>query len=496
MMVIKNSLRRTALISCSAFLASCVGPDFVRPIPPNAEGYTATPLPATTASAATTGGEAQHFQPGKDIPAQWWTLFHSDPLNALIDEAIKANPNVQAAQAALRGARETVLAQQGGFWPSLLGGANASRSKNANGSVSSSSTSSSDVYNLYTAQLTVSYTPDVWGENWREVESLEAQAEAQRFQLEATTLTLTANVVSTAVAEAGLRAQITATREIMAIESELLEVLKKQFALGQIAEADVVAQQAVLAQAEQTLPPLERQLAQQRNALSALLGRMPTQQPEATFQLTSLQLPEDLPVSLPSRLVEQRPDVRQAEANFHAASAQVGVAIANRLPVINITANMGSTAPFVGGKQGLFTPGMGFWNLAGGLTEPLFDGFTLLHKERAARAAYEQAGAQYRSTVISAFQNVADALTALVMDAESLKAAVKAEKAASDSLIITRRQLELGSVSYLALLNAQQADLQARIILTQAQANRFADTAGLFQALGGGWWNRPEASAE
>jgi len=295
------------------------------------------------------------------------------------------------------------------------------------------------------------------------------------------------------VAEAGLRAQIAALREVVAIETQLLEVLRKQFTLGQIAEGDVVAQEAALAQAEQQLPPLDKQLAQSRNALAALLGRLPAQQPEATFELTSLTLPTDLPVSLPARLVAQRPDVRQAEANLHAASAQIGVAVANRLPLISLTASIGSTAATIGGAQGLFTPGLGFWNLAGGLTQPLFDGFTLMHKERAARAMAEQAEAQYRATVITAFQNVADSLNALVADANALKAAVASERAAGQSLAITRRQLELGSVSTLALLNAQQTEQQALVTLAQAQTNRFADTAALFQALGGGWWNRVDA---
>jgi len=485
-------MRRTGLtLLALATLGGCVGPDFVSPAAPSGEAYTATPLPPATAETSGVGGAAQRFQSGGDIPAQWWTLFHSEPLNALITEAISANPNLQAAQAALKAAHEAADAQRGGFWPSLSGGVDATRAKDS-GSVSSNSTSPSPIYNLYTAQLSVSYSPDVWGGNWRQVESLDAQAEAQRFQLEATHLTLTANVVGNAVAEAGLRAQIAALRQVVVIETELLEILKRQLALGQIAEADVIAQEAALAQAEQQLPPLEKQLAQSRDALAALLGRLPAQQPAATFELASLTLPTELPVSLPARLVAQRPDVRQAEANLHAASAQIGVALANRLPLINLTANIGSTAANIGGSQGLFTPGLGFWNLAGGLTQPLFDGFTLMHKERAAQAMAQQADAQYRATVIGAFQNVADALTALVADANALKAAVASEKAAAQSLAITRRQLELGSVAYSALLTAQQAEQQALVALAQAQTNRFADTAALFQALGGGWWNRGE----
>ena len=483
-----------AAAMASALLWGCVGPDFERPAPPSdAAGY-GQPV-GETASGEVAGGEAQHLQLGRDVPAEWWSLFQSEPLTALVGQALKANPNLQAAQAALVAAQENTKAQQGGFWPSLTGSLDATRAKDA-GSVSSNSTSPSPIYNLYTAQLGVSYSPDVWGGTWRQVESAEAQEEAQRFQLEATVLTLASNVVVAAVNEASLRGQIAATGEIIRIERELLDILRRQFGLGQIAEADVVAQEAAVAQAEQTLPPLAKQLEQSRDALAALVGALPAEGPAAKFEMASLHLPQDLPVSLPSKLVEQRPDIRQAEANLHAASAQLGVAIAARLPLINLTAGMGSTAAFIGGSEGLFTPGMGFWNLSGGLTLPLFDGFTLLHKERAARALLDQAEAQYRATVIGAFQNVADSLSALRQDSESLRAAAITAAKADQSLTITRRQLELGAVSYPALLNAEQTELQARITLVQAQAARFADTAALFQALGGGWWNRPAEAAD
>jgi NodT family efflux transporter outer membrane factor (OMF) lipoprotein len=490
-------------LAATTLLAGCVGPDFQPPAAPDVTGYTAAPLPAETTSADVPAGEKQRFETGRDIPGEWWTLFHSEKLNGLIDQALKANPSLQAAQAALRVAHENVEAQRGAFFPTVQGSFDATRAKTPS-PVSSTSTSTSPVYNLYTAQLSVSYTPDVWGGNWRQVESLEAQAEAERFQLEATQLTLASNVVAAAVNEAGLRGQIAAVSDIIAIERQLLDVLKRQNELGQVAEGDVVAQEAALAQAEQALPPLQKQLALQRDALAALVGRLPSREPGETFDLASLQLPADLPVSLPSKLVEQRPDIRQAEANLHAAGAQVGVAVANRLPLVNLTADMGSTASLLTGadngfspaKIGLFTPGTGFWTLGGSLTQTIFDGFTLMHRQRAAEAAYDQAEAEYRATVITAFQNVADTLHALEIDAEALRTAAAAAKSASQSLEITRRQLELGAVSYLALLNAQQTELQARINLVQAEAGRYADTAALFQALGGGWWNRPEAGRD
>ncbi len=474
-------------------LSGCaVGPDFHKPEAPKVSGYDTKPLPEETSSSAAAGGAAQHFAPGQDIPGEWWTLFHSEPLNALIAQSLKQNPDLQSAQAALRVAMENVSAQQGAYSPMVDANLNASRNKNA-GQLSPTLSNNTLLYNLYQAQLSASWTLDIWGGNRRAVESLQAQADAQRFQLQSTYLALTANVVNAAVQEASLRAQIDATKDIIKAEQDSLDILRHQFALGQIAGVDVAAQEAALAQAQQTMPTLEKQLSQQRDLLIALAGRFPSEGIEQTFDLAALKLPQDIPVSLPSKLVEQRPDIRIAEENLHAASAQVGVAIANMLPDITLTTNAGSVATQIGQ---VFTPGNNFWSVAGGLTQPLFEGGTLLHKTRAAQAAYDQAAAQYRSIVITAFQNVADALHALQFDADTLKAAVASENASADSLQITRRQLELGAVSYLALLNAQQTYQLAHISRIQAEANRYADTTALFQALGGGWWNRQGSPAK
>ncbi len=450
----------------------------------------AEPLPAQTASAPVAAGEAQRFVQGLDIPGQWWALFHSPALNALIEEAIAANPTLQAAQAALRQASETVLAEQGSLLPTVTAGFSPSRNQTATGALSPASASGSPYYSLYTAQVGVSYAPDVFGGTRRQIESLVATAESQRFQLEATYLTLTSNVVAAAVQEASLRGQIAAAEEIVKIDSEGLDILRRQMALGAVAGAEVAAQAAALAQAQALLPPLQKQLAIERDLLAALLGRFPSRQPSAAFDLAALQLPRDLPVSLPSKLVEQRPDVRAAEAQMHAASAEIGVAVANRLPQFSLAATGGGASNTM---AALFAgPGTAFWTLGGNLTQTVFDAGTLLHKQRAAEAAFDQAAAQYRSTVIAAFQNVADSLHALQSDADTLKAAVDALRAAATSLDIARRQLELGAVNYLALLTAENAYQQALNGVVQAQANRYADTAALFQALGGGWWNRAD----
>jgi NodT family efflux transporter outer membrane factor (OMF) lipoprotein len=488
------SATRSLSLAAAAFLAGCaVGPDFATPPAPSASSYTTPPLPDTTAAAEVAGGQAQRFVRDLDIPGQWWTLFRSPELSALVEEAIAANPNLQAAQAALRVARENLYAQQGAYFPSVEANFTPSRTKTATGSVAPTAATGGAYLTLYTAQVSVSYMLDVFGLNYRTVESLAAQAESQRFEIEATYLTLTSNLVAAVVQEASLRGQIAATEDIIRIERDLVALFRRQLTLGQIAEVDVVAQEAALAQAEASLPPLQKELALERDLLTALLGRFSSEQPAQTFELASLHLPEELPLSLPAKLVEQRPDVRQAEANLHSASALVGVAVASRLPNVLLTANDGGSATQI---SRLGAPGTGFWTIAASLTQPLFDGGTLLHKERAARAALDEAAAQYRAAVISASQNVADSLHALQIDAEALKAALHAERAAADTLTIAQSQLRLGAASYLTLLIAEQAYETARIALVQGQANRYADTAALFQALGGGWWNRSDVAED
>jgi NodT family efflux transporter outer membrane factor (OMF) lipoprotein len=485
--------RLLAIAIAAPTTACAVGPDFEPPTNPEVTGYTSQPLAEKTDSAEVTGGEVQRFVQGLDIPGQWWTLFHCTGLNALLEEALKNNPTLPAAEAALTQAWENVYAAQGAFFPTVTASFSPSRNKTATGAVSAASATGSPFFSLYTGQLIVSYMPDVFGGTRRQVESLTATAEFQRFQVEAAYLTLTSNVVAAAVQEASLRGQIAATEEIIRIEGQALAIVRKQFELGQIAGADVAAVEATLAQAEATLPPLRKQLAVQRDLLTALIGRFPSQEPAEQFELAALQLPQELPVSLPSKLVEQRPDVRSAEAQMHAASAQIGVAIAAMLPQITLSPSVGSSSNQI--SQFIMPPGTTFWTLVGSATQTIFDAGTLLHKKRAADAAFDEAAALYRSTVLTAFQNVADSLHALQSDAETLKAAYAAERAAFKSLEITRRQLQLGAIGYLGLLTAENTYQTALIALVQAQAARYADTAALFQALGGGWWNREDVPA-
>jgi NodT family efflux transporter outer membrane factor (OMF) lipoprotein len=469
--------------------AGCaVGPNFKRPAAPNVPGY-APSLPSTTSSSpGVSGGEAQTFAQGRDIPGDWWTLFHSKPLNDLIERSLKNNPDLKSAQAALLVARENTLAQRGAYYPQVSGSFSATRAKTSE-EISPVPSFTSFQYSLFTPEVSVSYTPDVFGLNRRTVESLKAQQEQARYVVAATNITLSSNVAAAAIQEASLRAQIDATNELIKINTNMLDILRKQFEKGYVGRLDVAAQEAQLAQIVATLPPLLKQLAQQRDLLAVLSGGFPNEDLIEKFELSSLQLPQELPLSLPSKLVEQRPDVLQAEENLHSASALIGVARANRLPSFNLTGDIGSMALAFGN---IFSAGNGFRDVGASVTQPIFQGGTLLHKERAARAAYVQADEQYRSTVLTAFQNVADTLHALEQDADGLKAAVAARDAAKVTLDLTTQQMKVGYVSYLTLLSAEQSYQQAVISLVQAQSNRYADTAALFQALGGGWWNRPD----
>jgi NodT family efflux transporter outer membrane factor (OMF) lipoprotein len=492
------------LIAVAGLSACNVGPDFATPPTPEARRFT----PEPTASP----GEGQRFAEGRDIPADWWTVFKSKPLDSLVRESLENNPSLHAAEAAVRVAYFNAEAQKGGFSPQIFFNSNDSTNLQSNDRALSSinqtifnqiyPSPANVLYNmpvpnvqnpptanyaLLLKQFTVSYTPDIWGGIARSVESAKAQTEQQHWQLEAAHLALTTNVIVAAIQEASIRGQIDATKNIITILRESLEILNRQYSFGSIAKADVIAQEAALAQAEETLPPLEKQLAIQRNLLTALAGRYSFDGPGESFTLAKFTLPATVPVTVPSKLVAQRPDIRAADAALHQASANVGVAIANRLPNITLSANLGASSFKV---TELFMPGTGLYTAAANLSQPIFDGMTLLNKQKAAEASLEQADAQYRSTVINAFQNVADALRALQSDAKAVATARKSEDASKRNLDIVRMQLKYGQVSQIAVLYAQRTYLLASLSLVQAEATRLSDTAALFMALGGGWWNR------
>lgn len=511
-MPITVRLHLACAVSMAVVAGCAVGPNFHRPPAPEGWGYATTPLPDATASANVRGGDAQRFESGRDLPYEWWRAFGSPSLDSLVQKAFLANPTVKAAQAALRQAQEMVYAQQGYFYPTINADYNFERQKLA-GNLSDSSApgaqgNGSDIsayqnpspnppphnsplyYNFHTASLTVGFTPDVFGGNRRRVESLDAQAQMQRFELEATYVSLASNIVAAAIQEASTRAQIAAIKEIIANNEKSLQLLRDKFKHGYAMRIDVAVQELQLGQAKALLPPLEKQFEQTRDLIRALAGNLPNQEVEERFELASLTLPTELPLSLPSKIIEQRPDIRAAEEQLRAANAQVGVAVAAMLPQFTISGAVGGTATEF---PWLFRSGGPFWSLIGDVTQPVFAGGTLLHTKHAADQALLQAAAQYQSTVLTAYQNVADTLHAIASDADSLAATVEAERAAKVTLDLTHERMRYGYTDYLADLAAQMAYQQAVLNLAQAQATRFGDTAALYQALGGGWWNRTAA---
>ena len=472
------------------FSGCTLGPDFTKPASPDTKSYTTGKPSNRITTTSSESGAAQTLALGKDIRGQWWTLFRSPALTRLIEQAMKRNPDLQAALSALTEARENASAKQGSLFPALDLSASASRQKYS-GAQFGNPDADFPAYTLSTGSLQIAYTLDVFGAIRRQIEGFEAQAEYQRFQLEGAFLTLASNVATTAIQEGSLRAQIDATEEIINAQSRQLDLVKQQFELGAASKVDVLGLQSTLEQTRTTLPPLQKQLAETRHRLTVLAGELPSTELAAQFKLADLHLPEELPLSLPSKLVQQRPDVRAQEALLHAASAEIGVATARMFPDFTINASVGTIATRLGD---LFVPGSAIWSFGGNLLQPVFHGGELLHKERAAVAAYEQAAAQYRSTVLLAFQNVADTLSALEFDAASLKTQDAAVKTALDSLELSRLSYQIGAVSYLSLLNSERDYQQTRIGQINAQARRYSDTAALFQALGGGWWNRPDLS--
>jgi NodT family efflux transporter outer membrane factor (OMF) lipoprotein len=537
-------------------LAACtVGPDFEVPSPPD------VPLTPRALPGAVGGeGKAQRFVHGRDIPGEWWRLFRSKELTALIERALRDNHDLKAVQAALRVAHANYRAQQGALFPLVAANVTSSDQKASTSVLSSPTISGDPFYTLQTGQLTISYVPDVFGGIRRQVEAAAAQEESQRFMLEATYLTLTSNIALASIQEASLNAQIAATKQAISDEGWYARGEQYAIAFPNASPRDWAALRSGLAQAEQALPLLQKQLAAQRDLLTALTGHFAGEGLPERFTLSRLFLPKDVPVMLSSQIVQQRPDVRAAQANLHAVGALVGVAIANRLPLFNISGNVGRSGSQFNDLLNPAPPFL-FWTVAGSVTQTIFDGFTLEQRQRAAEAGWDQAAEQYRSTVVNAFQNVADALQAIALDAESVRKAKAAEDAARENLCLTvaafvgyegggdPASAELKQVQApdeasgkaihnrfgvwwksvcrpdaniqkklkpqgaapsdagksdsgksdagksdaptgIDVLTSEQLLLSTRLSRIAAEASRYADVVALFQALGGGWWNR------
>jgi NodT family efflux transporter outer membrane factor (OMF) lipoprotein len=466
-------------------LAGCaVGPDFTKPDTAVPGRYTEAPPPSQTVAADSKTGEAQFFAFANDLPGEWWRLFASPELDEMIKRGISQNASLAAAQAALRKSEEDLRAVKGSI---LFPAANANLQAARQRTSGNMNQGESMTYNLYNTSVSVSYTLDIFGGGRRQIEAYQAQIDFRRFTYEATYLTLTANIATTVIQEASLRTQLETTKAIIAAEQKQLDVLNKQFELGAVSKTAVLSQETQLALTRAGLPPLEKQIDLTRHALAVLIGQFPGEAKLPQFSLDSLRLPRELPVSLPSALVRQRPDIQASEALLHQACASVGVATANLFPQITLSAGYGFQAI---STDILFNGQSVIWNLGAGLLQPIFRGGELTAKRRSAIAAYDQAAAEYRQTVLKAFQDVADSLRALEADARTLQAQAQAEAAAKAALALIEKQFELGAVSYPLLLIANRDYQKTRMNLIVAQAQRYADTAALFQALGGGWWNR------
>jgi NodT family efflux transporter outer membrane factor (OMF) lipoprotein len=448
--------------------------------------------PAKLAVAQQNGATPQTLTQGGDIAGDWWTLYQSPELNAVITNALANNPSLTAAQASLVQAEESLRAAGGVLLPTVSGSLGYQRQQPSSATLASfggAGASSIPPYTLYNASLSVSYALDLWGEARRDVEGLQAQTEYQRDELEAAYLSLTGNIVTASIQAASLQGQIDATNQTIGAEQQMLTILQAQQGLGGASGAQVLQQQAQLAQSQATLPPLEAALAQQQDALVAYEGAFPGNAAAPVITLDELTLPSDVPVSLPSAIVAQRPDIRAAAAQLHVAATNVGVADAQLLPQVTLSAEIGHSGLTPGS---LFTPQDLLWNLVAGLTQPIFEGGQLVANRKGAIAALQGSGAQYQHIVITAFQNVQDALVALQYDADALAEATAARDAAQQSLAVTQAQYRLGGEPLVTVLTAQTTYQTAAIAEVKARAARLSDTAALYVALGGGWWHRTD----
>ena len=473
-------------LAAAALCGCAVGPDFHTPAAPATDHYVAGAPVEHTVGAAGEIGQAQSLSVEMDIPAQWWQLFHSEPLDALVRTALRDSPTIDAAGATLRAAQQGYVAQRGALFPQVNAQFQVQREA-APGAAFGAPELGTSTFTLFDAGVNVTYNFDIFGATRRQLEAAAAQSEYQSWELEGARLALAGNVVTTAITAASLNDQIAATNDILATERDQLHIIVRQREAGAAAQVDVLSQQTQVSQLEATLPGLQKALAQAGHRLAVLSGQTPDHANTSALTLAALTLPAQLPLSLPAKLVRQRPDVRASESQLHQASAQAGVATANMYPQLNLSGAIASETTSI---SELFNAGTAAWNIGGTLAQPLFQGGALRAKRRQAFAELDAATAQYRGTVLSALQDVADTLRALEADARALQADVQAEAAAHDSLEITRRQFQAGGTSYVNLLVAQRQYAQARLTRIQGQMARLTDTAALLQALGGGWWNR------
>ena len=467
-------------VAATLSLSGCmVGPDYHEQPKPKTKKYTKLPVPNKTVSTSgkANAGKSQQFVNGKSIEGDWWRIFHSQQINDLVAMGLKNNQDLAAAKAALREANDTLYAEAGGLLIPHVDMSGVAQNTQMSGLIYgvNNPTTAFSVYNI---NFQASYLLDVWGASRRQVEAFAAQADYKRYEMLGTYLTLTTNIVTTSVMISSLEAQIKATQNLIAEQSQVLDITKKQLAAGGVSVEN--------AQTQATLPPLQKTLAQEQHALSVLVGKQTSDQAPLRLLLNNITLPKNLPVSLPSSMITQRPDIQASEALLHAASAQVGVATANLLPQITLSAAAGwlstSTVNF-------FSNANQTWNYGVALMQPLFHGGQLIMQRKAAIEALNEARAQYEQTVLMAFKNVADALRAIQYDADEFNKQSRAEKSAYQTFYLIKKQFAVGGQNYLSVLQAEEKYQQIVLSVVKAQSARYSDTAALYQSLGGGWWN-------
>jgi len=467
----------------AGLLASCaVGPNFERPDAPAANHYEEGADPTATVAAE---GQSQRMEQGAEVVGDWWTLFGSPRLDELMKEAARNNQTLQAALASLRSSQANLRAGYGVFYPQADLDASTTRQRATPVKLGESGAAASG-FNLFSLSGTVNYPLDLFGGERRGVESLQAQLDVQKYTVLATYLTLTANVVDTVIAASAYAEEASATQDIIREEREQVSITEAQATAGTVPYSSVLSLRSQLAATEALVPPLQQRVSQAEHLLATLAGHLPSVWPVPRVAFSDLKLPLAVPVSLPSSLVHQRPDILAAESQLHQASADIGVATAALFPSITLSGNLGGNNTALGN---LFASNGTFWSLGAGVTAPLFHGGTLLSKRQAAIQIYDQALANYRQTVLSAFAQVADTLRALERDAEALDAEARSMSDADEALHLIRANYEAGTSNYLQVIIATDQYHQARIAYLQARAQRLQDTVTLFAALGGGWWD-------
>jgi NodT family efflux transporter outer membrane factor (OMF) lipoprotein len=469
----------------AALSSSCaVGPDFVRPEPPSVTTFTGNADETSRPLASGPGEPEQRFAVGQQISTEWWELFQSAQISDAVQQAMVGSPTLAVAKATLEQAQEAIIQARAAFYPQVDANAGVSRQENAAGPVHGKNKSQT-TFNLFSLGGTVSYTPDVFGATRRQVEEAQAVAQSDDYQLAAAYLTLTGNVVMQAITIAGTRLEIAATEEIIVEDQTNLDLVQAKFDAAKAARTDVLVADSQLANDRALLPPLRQQLSAADHALSILIGKLPAEWAPPAFELAQLTLPGDLPVQIPSEFVRQRPDIMAAEAQLHAASAAIGVATAELYPSVVLSGSIGLQSLTA---ESLFDAASTAWNIAAGVTAPVFHGGALLSQRRSAIDAFQGTFATYRETVLQAFGQVADTLDALAHDADLVAAQRHALDVADESLALARLSYEAGKSDVLQMLDSQRLDQQARLGYARAQTQRFQDTAQLFVAMGGGWW--------